>query len=450
MIVGYILGIGGTLPVYWTTTGSEPIALSLGTGTGGGAQGVNTSGVITGAIAILGNSKPAYWPTTGDAPVVLRLDSNVGTGNSGNAFGINTSQEIVGFIKISGTQKPMYWPTTGSAPVALSLGAGSDGSATGINNSGVIVGIIENGLFIVPVYWPTTGDLPIGLRLDSNVGTGNSGHAFGINNSGQIVGYIKISGNQTPVYWPTTGDAPIALRLDSNVGLSTVGQGEGVNTFGVIVGTLQIDVHVVPVYWPSTGGAPVALRFGGLGTDGLATGINDTDASISNICFPAGTPIQTDQGIINIEKIDTSKHTINQQTIRYITQTVTLDKYLIRFEKNSLERNIPNQTTIMSKDHQIEFQGKLVPAYRFLDVSADVKKVKYSGEILYNILLGKHGRVNVNGLICETLHPENIIAQLYNNYSEGERYTIISQMNDALGKRDALMYKEIVNKVSFN
>ena len=170
--------------------------------------------------------------------------------------------------------------------------------------------------------------------------------------------------------------------------------------------------------------------------------------SVSNICFPAGTPIQTDQGIINIEKIDTNINTINGETIQYITQTVTLDKYLIRFEKNSLERNIPNQTTVMSKDHQIEFQGKLVPAYRFLDVSSEVKKVKYSGEILYNVLMGKHSRVNVNGLVCETLHPENIIAQLYNNYSEGERYTIITQMNEALGKRDALMYKEVVNKLT--
>ena len=173
-----------------------------------------------------------------------------------------------------------------------------------------------------------------------------------------------------------------------------------------------------------------------------------TPTSISNICFPAGTPILTDQGIINVEKIDTSKHTINCKTIRYITQTVTLDKYLIRFGKSSLGRNIPHKTTVMSKDHQIEFQGKLVPAYRFLGFSSDVKKVKYSGEVLYNILLGKHGRVNVNGLTCETLHPENIIAQLYNNYADGERYTIISQMNEALGKRDALMYKDVVNKIA--
>ena len=451
MIVGFINNSGGDItPVYWTTTGSEPIALRLdsiiGTGTNGFAQGVNTSGVIVGAIAILGNNKPVYWPTTGDAPIVLSLISNVGTGTTGNAFGINTSQVITGSIIISGIQKPMYWPTTGSAPVALSLGAGTEGAGFGINNSNLIVGVIKIGSINTPVYWATTGSAPVALSLASDVGTGTQGDANGINNSGLIVGAIAILGNNKPVYWPTTGDAPIVLRLDSNVGLGTAGQALGINTFGVIVGYIIISGLTTPVYWLSTGGAPVALRLD-TGTQGIARGINDSDAT-SNICFPAGTPIQTDQGFINIEKIDTVKHTINQQTIRHITQTVTLDKYLISFGKSSLGRNIPNQTTIMSKDHQIEFESRLVPAYRFLDFSSDVKKVKYSGEILYNILLDTHGRVNVNGLICETLHPENIIAKLYNNYSEGERYTIISEMNEALGERDALTYKAVVNKVA--
>jgi hypothetical protein len=169
---------------------------------------------------------------------------------------------------------------------------------------------------------------------------------------------------------------------------------------------------------------------------------------VNNICFPAGTPVQTDQGYINIEKLDTSKNTIKGQVIKYITQTVTLDKYLIRFEKNSIERNVPQKTTIMTKDHMIQFQGKLVPAERFLQYSRDIKKVKYTGEILYNVLLARHGRINVNGLTCETLHPDNIIAKLYTTgYTMEEKNTIIIQMNDSLAKRDLQGYKEVVTKL---
>uniref|UniRef100_A0A6C0IIT7 Hedgehog/Intein (Hint) domain-containing protein n=1 Tax=viral metagenome TaxID=1070528 RepID=A0A6C0IIT7_9ZZZZ len=183
--------------------------------------------------------------------------------------------------------------------------------------------------------------------------------------------------------------------------------------------------------------------------------VNYTFASIpgpaptSNICFPAGTPILTDQGVINIEKLDKMKHTITGKSIKYITQTVTLDKYLISFLPNSIGRNIPSKKTIMSKDHKIEFEGQLVPAERFLNFSKDIKKVQYNGEILFNVLLENYGRMNINGLTCETLHPENIIAKLYGNeYTDEERNTLIVQINESLAKRDLVKYTSVVNKLT--
>lgn len=157
---------------------------------------------------------------------------------------------------------------------------------------------------------------------------------------------------------------------------------------------------------------------------------------ISNICFPAGTPIQTDQGIIPIEQIQTSVHTLQKQPIQYITQTCTLDKYLIAFSPHTLGKNIPRQRTIMSKDHKILYNNQLVPAERFLDVSSAVKKVAYHGETLYNVLLNKYQLIDVNGLQCETLHPENTIARLYkSNFNETYKQQLkkehISNVNSA-------------------
>jgi surface protein len=134
---------------------------------------------------------------------------------------------------------------------------------------------------------------------------------------------------------------------------------------------------------------------------------------VSDICFPAGTPIKTDQGVIPIELLAPGQHTIRGQTIEHITQTVTVDKYLIAFLPNALDYKVPNKKTIMSKDHCIIFKGQLVPAYRFLDYSDQVKKVTYSGEVLYNVLLSTHGMIEVNNMKCETLHPANAIAQMY-------------------------------------
>jgi surface protein len=171
---------------------------------------------------------------------------------------------------------------------------------------------------------------------------------------------------------------------------------------------------------------------------------------ISNICFPAGTPIQTDQGVLPIEHIDVRKNTIGQKAIRHITQTVTLDQYLICFEKNSVARNVPTKRTLMTKDHQLLFNGQLVPAERFLNFSREVKKVKYSGEILYNVLMDTHNTMTVNGLQCETLHPENLIAKLYRKHlSAEERHRTICIMNESLQQRDLLTYKKSINEILY-
>lgn len=103
----------------------------------------------------------------------------------------------------------------------------------------------------------------------------------------------------------------------------------------------------------------------------------------------------------------------------------------------------------MTKDHKIMFEGRLVPAYRFLDFSDQVKKVKYTGETLYNVLLSDYGVMNINNLVCETLHPENIIAKLYTmNYPILEQEMLVCQLNTALKNKNIISYKEVVDKLT--
>ena len=56
----------------------------------------------------------------------------------------------------------------------------------------------------------------------------------------------------------------------------------------------------------------------------------------------------------------------------------------------------------------------MVKANDFIKEFENVKKTKYNGEVLYNVLLEEHDKMLVNNLICETLHPDNILAKLYN------------------------------------
>jgi len=150
----------------------------------------------------------------------------------------------------------------------------------------------------------------------------------------------------------------------------------------------------------------------------------------SGVCFPENTQITTDQGVVCIEKINIDTHTIRNKKILAITRTRSPDNYLVCFEKDSLALNYPSEKTIMSKDHKFYYRGNLTKAQYFLSQFKSVKRIPYHGEIIYNILLEDYSFVKVNNLICETLHPRNIIAKLYNsNLSKEMKHKIVTYLN---------------------
>ena len=170
--------------------------------------------------------------------------------------------------------------------------------------------------------------------------------------------------------------------------------------------------------------------------------------AVSNICFPAGTPIRTDQGSVPIDEIDITYHTINKKPIEHITQTITNDNYLICLEKDALGLNYPTRKTVMTKDHKVYYKRQMMPAYKLLTFSTRVRKVKYTGQLLYNVLLAEPSTMYVNNLLCETLHPENIIAKLYTSmYSQSYKRNIVYLLNESLKKRDLYAYKSIANRL---
>jgi hypothetical protein len=135
---------------------------------------------------------------------------------------------------------------------------------------------------------------------------------------------------------------------------------------------------------------------------------------IGDICFPAGTPVTTNQGLIPIEKINPDIHTIRNKKIVGITKTVyASNKYLVCFEKNSLGNNIPSQKTIISKNHKIFYNGKMVKACGLVGLNDKISKIEYNDEVLYNVLMENHDKMIVNNLICETLDPTSIVAEFY-------------------------------------
>jgi hypothetical protein len=142
----------------------------------------------------------------------------------------------------------------------------------------------------------------------------------------------------------------------------------------------------------------------------------------SNICFPAGTPILTDQGNIPIEKINPKVHTIRNKKIEGIVRTKLMDEYLVCFEKNSLGPNVPCERTIMSGNHKVVVNGEMKMAREILKAhvmvfgsrhSTAINEVKYNGQSMYNVLMEDYNAVLVNNMVCETLDPANKMADLH-------------------------------------
>jgi len=142
----------------------------------------------------------------------------------------------------------------------------------------------------------------------------------------------------------------------------------------------------------------------------------------SPICFPAGTPILTDQGYIPIDLITTQ--TLHNKPIQ-LTKTISTDKYLVCFEKDSLEKNVPFQRTLISKDHMVYHKEYSLKAKDMIPYFDKVYKVKYTGEVLYNVLVDVHAKMKVNNMSCETLDPKHKMAQFYNRTKKEKEDMIV-------------------------
>ena len=131
----------------------------------------------------------------------------------------------------------------------------------------------------------------------------------------------------------------------------------------------------------------------------------------ADICFLAGTPVTTDQGAIAIEKLIPGTHTIKDQPILGISQTKSSDDHLLCFEKHALGHNIPDQQTIVSREHCILYKGKMKRACTFHALCSHPKNEIYRRHLIQCGYLKNMAAMVVNNMTVETLHPKHWVAK---------------------------------------
>ena len=139
----------------------------------------------------------------------------------------------------------------------------------------------------------------------------------------------------------------------------------------------------------------------------------------SNICFTGEAMVQTDQGPIRIDSIIPDYHTISGKSVVALTETKSNESNLVKIQKDALGDEYPNQTTIISNNHNILFKGKMLPAIAFCGLVPTITTVSYEDETLFNIVLSVYDTMVVNGMTVETLHRTNpVVDTLIQNQNE--------------------------------
>ncbi len=83
-------------------------------------------------------------------------------------------------------------------------------------------------------------------------------------------------------------------------------------------------------------------------------------------------------------------------------------------------------------------------AVDLVNVCKGVTKIPYTGETLYNVLMEKYGYMMINNLICETLHPDNIMAKICGGkYNSSEQDKICEILTKIIKANNLQAYKKL-------
>ena len=139
------------------------------------------------------------------------------------------------------------------------------------------------------------------------------------------------------------------------------------------------------------------------------------------ICFPANTPVTTDQGYVPIQDLENKPYTIEGNKVLGIV-SMTSNEAMVYFKQHSLGYNVPSKNTYITQSHVIYHNNTQLKAIDYTKkdfhkrlCSNSLKGIKQEKPILvkvennkvYNVLLENGHKMKVNNMLVETLHPSN-------------------------------------------
>jgi photosystem II stability/assembly factor-like uncharacterized protein len=166
----------------------------------------------------------------------------------------------------------------------------------------------------------------------------------------------------------------------------------------------------------STGTYLIACEYGGKIWSNVYEPPPTPPTPIIDICFVKDTLVETDQGIVPIQKLIPRKHSLFKQNIIAITKTIHTDSHIVKVSAYAFG-SYPTRDTYVSKNHKINGIQSFLEAQDYVN-GTTVTLVPYDREPLYNVLCERPSFMKVHGMMAETLDPQSDIAL----YHKSKRY----------------------------
>jgi len=423
-----------------TFNGSSAASLALGAGR---TLAVNTgtfAGTFTGEGTVSKTGSDTLTLSGNNSGFSGPIEISAGTVEVTSAIALGTGMVGLGNISSINDDTKLAINTTTATTISNTIQAKNSGSNV-IQNTGTSLVTLEGELIKNGAKLIMAGQIVV----NSNI-TGSSANSDLVLGDGSTISadVTLYYGNTYNYNGPTTVNSGSKLTLQDGVSLTnsdvTINEGAtlvleyatlgftlksltmvsgsylvvsgslSAGTYTMITCSLLSVIHQGNVSYTGSLDATVSVDSNGRNIQIVIA--DNTPIPTSNVCFPAKTPVLTNCGYVNIEDINLAVHTIRNKKIVAITKTVAHDKNLVRIAKHALGHLYPEKTTFISQNHKVFCQGEMVKAKHLVD-NCNVTLVPYNGQVLYNVLLAEHEKMQVNNLIVETLHPEHKVAKLY-------------------------------------
>ncbi|WP_317214086.1 Hint domain-containing protein [Gluconobacter sp. GP1] len=387
---------GGTLDLYTNNTTSTTIV-----GTGGNF--ILESGVTFTATS--GNYATSGNTITVNSGAVLS-GSRISSGGT-----INVQGGVVSSTVVDGGTLNVYTPTGGT------------NNTTFTSNGGVVN--LESG-FKDTRTWTVSNNVTFNVLSGAAISTPTvqNGGTVAVASGGMIAGQAVVSSGGTLVVNGTVGSNSILLSGDG-ARLVVSGTSMPTNTISGWSPKDTIDLASIPqasvtsvsttasgITFYTTGGT-YSLNVPGASSYGYTLSSDSNGGLIYTTCFAEGTSLTTPDGEATVETlvpgtlVMTPKGAmpvkwLGHRSITVADQRVPEENWLVRIRESALADGVPSRDLLVTQEHCMVFEGKLVPARMLVNGVSILIDRTINSYTYYHVELESHEAVWAENALTES------------------------------------------------